>query len=532
MKFKFLNKNNLVRLLMPQESIGGLEVSDSALYFLKLTSKGDRVLEEATVNLSAGIIENGRIKDRNKLISALNNLKSQFKKKIKIIDVIVAVPSHYIYTQVFDLPKEVRGRLEEAVEFNLEAISPLASADCYRDWQLVGTKQEEGEKLEILGAFISAQIIDEYYSALQAGGFRPVAVEFAALALSRLFKYTTEGEKGKSSILVYLSSAGIEFIIVKEGELRFQYFRPWESLKQDSQKISLNELKIAIVQELERVINFYNSRYNQAIQDIVLIAPGLQNEVNQIIAEHFSLTPKNLAPKNFSQFAPPWFVTLGASLRGVVPRSFDTFISLMSVGTEKEYQQSRLLNFIGFWRNIFIGILLFFILIFATGEIGLIKITKDLSNKLQAVIPIEESEFVNLQIQAQKFNTLLSLAIQAKRESYSWSDFFKYFEKTAKENQVSLDRISVGGLTELVLLIGRAPNQTAAINFKNSLIQNEGIGDVDLPLTAITRAPDGSAIFQMRFKIKDLSKIKITSAVDNLSTTTSSINLPSATSSQ
>ncbi len=517
---------------MPQESIGGLEINDSTLHFLKLNHKAGRVLEETTVDLATGIIENGRIKDRSQFISALNNLKSQFKKKAKITNAIVVIPSHQIYTQVFDLPEEARGNLEEAAEFNLESISPLPVVDSYRDWQIVSPKQEEGEKLEILSAFISAQVIDEYQSALREAGFRPVAIEFPALALARLFKNSFDKDKEKPSILIYLSSAGIEFVAIKNRELRFQYFRPWESLKQDHQKISFNELKIAIIQELERVVNFYSSRYNQSLQNIVLIVPGLQNEISQIIVEHFSITPEILAPQKFTQFAPPWFVVLGASLRGIIPRSFDTFISLMSVGTEKEYQHSRVLNFVTFWRNIFIAIFLFFILIFVIGEIISIKIEKKLSSELRSAAPIEESALADLRSKAQKFNSLLSLALQAKKESYSWSDFLRYFEKVTTDNQISLDRISVSGLSEPVFLMGRAPNQAAVINFKNVLIKNEGIEGVDLPFTAISRAADGSVAFQMRFKIKDLSKIKITSSVDNLSTTTSSTNLPSATSSQ
>lgn len=535
MQFKFLNKNQLIRLLLPRDSIGALEFSDTALRFLKLTYKDGKMLEEATVDLPAGVIENGIIKDHVQLVSSLNNLKSQFKKKTKIVDVIVVIPSHHLYSQVFDLPAEAKSNLEEAAEFNLEAISPLPIADSYRDWQVVGSRQDDSQKLEILGAFIPSQIIEEYNNVLLESGFRPVAIEFSALALARLFKNVADHKLINPSILIYLSSAGLEFAVIKEGELRFQYFRPWSSLKQDSQTISLNDLKTAVIQELERVINFYHNRYNQPIQNIVPVVPGLQNEINQIITEHFSVTPGTLAAQNFPELTPPWFAVLGAGLRGIIPRSFDNFISLMSVGTEKEYQQSRVINFVSFWRNIFIGVFLFFVLIFIAGEITSLKIEKNLLSNLRSASPVGEPELADLQSQAKKFNNLLSLAIQAKKESSQWSGFLSYFEKLTSENRISIDNLSVAGPNDLISLIARAPNQEAVINFKNILIANEGIQEVDLPFTTIDRQPDGSSSFQVKFKIKDINKFSPTTISIGATTTptsTSTSSIESATSSR
>lgn len=491
---------------MPREPIGALEFSDTALRFLKLSYKGDKILEEVAVDLPAGVIENGIIKDRAQLLSFLNNLKSQFKKKTRLIDAIIVVPSHHLYSQVFDLPEEAKGNLEEAAEFNLEAISPLPLADSYHDWQAAGLREDGIKKLEILGAFIPSQIIEGYNSVLIESGFRPVAIEFPALSLARLFKRAANSKTINPSILIYLSSSGLEFIVVKDGELRFQYFRPWESSRQDPQTISFNELKTAVIQELERVINFYHNRYNQPIKDSLLSVPGLRNEIEQIINEHFSLTPGDLILQNFSDLTPSWFVVLGAGLRGIVPRSFDNFISLMSVGTEKEYQRSRIINFISFWRNIFIGVFLFFILIFIAGEIISLKIEKNLLSNLSSAPPFKEQELADLQLQAEKFNNLLSLAIQAKGESTRWSGFLLYLERVVSENRISINNLSVGSLNDLISVFGRAPSQEAVINFKNILITNEGIQDVDLPLTAISRQSDGSAAFQVKFKIKDIDK--------------------------
>ena len=117
-------------------------------------------------------------------------------------------------------------------------------------------------------------------------------------------------------------------------------------------------------------MSFYNTRWKEQIDEMILVTHGLNDAIVKIMSENFSFNkvePLSLkkigdvAPENIQ---PAWFSVLGSAIRGIIPRSKDNMISLAKIGTEEEFFQHRILDFIKIWRNAVIITLAVILIVF------------------------------------------------------------------------------------------------------------------------------------------------------------------------
>jgi len=507
MRFK-----RILTILNPQLPIGGLEISDSALKFVLIK---ENKLNFISLNLPIGTIEEGKIKNKENFKAALSKLRSQitFRTKKKIY-IIVNIPDIDVYTQVFNLPLVAIDNLEEAAGLNLQMISPIDFSSVYADWQRVGETDIDGGQLEILGAFIPNKIVDEFVQHLKETNFVVVAIEFSALALSRLFSGLVN--LPNSFLLLHLTASGLDFCLIKNRNLYFNHFIPWPA--GEERQISLAVIKEIIIRETQKVLNFAGSHWPETqINTLLLAAPALEEKITQIITENFTLAvqkltlPRELKNVNgqwslvnsqLSTLTSDWFSALGSALRGLIPRSKDIIISLASTGTEEEFHQHQIINFIKIWRNIALTSLSFIFIAFIVVDGFLMKTANSLNNQLANLANLPELGEVNkLQEEAKEFNERVELGLQVKNQIYNWSPFFEKIKNLAG-NDIVIERIFIQSQETPILFNGRATDEKAIIDFKTKLEQDSQFKDINLPLAGITPAADGKLKFSITFKIK------------------------------
>ena len=102
----------------------GLEITDE---LARISYFDGNQWQFRAVRFEPGILDQGKIKNRESLIASLSSLRSQmpgFAGKTKKMNVIVTVGATSVYNQVFHLPL-VRGEnLASAVELNLRMATP------------------------------------------------------------------------------------------------------------------------------------------------------------------------------------------------------------------------------------------------------------------------------------------------------------------------------------------------------------------------------------------------------------------------
>jgi len=503
----------LSSILLPRPHMAGIEFKDAAIRMALLKNglpparagvahAGD--LKKAAVMLEPGIIDNGKIKDRLKLMTAVRNLREQFGlDKNEMLPVVAVIPSINVYTKVFSTPLLNPESLKEAALLNLKSISPIGVDGGYADWQQVGKEDKDG-KIDVLGAFVTKESVDEYVKILEESGFNVVATEFPALAITRAIKeLAADVDLNKPQVVINLASDGIDFMILSYGDLYFDYFVPWKLVQEDgriSREILFEDFKDTIVREVRKMANFYGSHWGGKIENLILISQALNAEISDLIKINFQYQVNDLHLSNFTDLKASWLAVLGSALRGRIPRHKDIFISLMAIGTEELSLRSETMFFFKTWRNILIATLSFITLGFLLADSFVAHTENNLNTQLSQLANVSGgTEISQLKQRATVFNQLVEKISVAKSRSIAYSSVFsKVYE--AMNSGIILTRVSLDANQSTVQVLGEARDNAAAIDYKNNLVK-AGFEDVSLPLSSLQEKAAGGVTFTISFKL-------------------------------
>lgn len=496
---KFLS---ILKKLSSQPAIGGIEISDSAIRFLRID--GGKITT-ASLRLPPGVILDGKINDRQIFLAALKNIHSQLlkTKKTSRIHVIVCLPVSVVYSQSFSIPIINHENLEEAAELNLQIASPIKMEKAYSDWQIIG---KDNNQMDALGAFVENSVVDEYDRCLRESGFLPTAFEFPALSLSRLIKDLGPAiDIDKPYLAVNVSSDGLNFMIIRKGELYFNHFIFWRTIQGEKRQIAFPDFRDILIQEVRKVVNFISVNYRESLEGAIITAPALEKEIEDIIATEFKLKAISLRLRRYENIFSVWFTVFGAALRGLAPRREDICISLTAHNVIEEFYHEQALSFISLWKNIFLIFLLVLLFAFGGADMFLVYVQKKTEAQISSLITHSQIQEVGkLEEKARFFNNLVSLVSGAKNSVQKWSPFFSQLSALAG-NDIVFDRIIIQSLAAPVRIQGQADSEETVINFKNNIASQSNFGDVDLPLTGIRRLADRRVSFEITFSIKTLT---------------------------
>ena len=350
-----------VRLLNPTPPVGGLAINSNSVRFLLIKENG--AFQTAALRFPPGIIADGKIKDSKALTAVLKDIHGKVALPEKTIHVILSLPPDLVYTQSFFIPLLAESRLEEAARLNLEMLSPIDVKTSYASWQKIGEIFSGGAQMELLGAFAEAGPVDAYSGALKDAGFAVAAIEFPALSIARLVKRGVEAQAEKPYLVVEIAGEGVAFMILRSLNLYFNHFHSWQSIEEESggKAVTVGDFKDFLLREVQKVSNFYGSRWGGAIGDVVLLTSKMQQEVTDVIENNFSMQVTNLTlGEGHENFGSDWFSVLGSAVRGITPRHRDSELSLTTAPVKLQYWHALILNFTLIWRKLertFLGFL-------------------------------------------------------------------------------------------------------------------------------------------------------------------------------
>lgn len=486
LSLKYFKK--IARILKPRIEIGGLDINDGSISFLSLDPETKRS-RQISLTLEQGIIIGGKIKEPSQFIKTLKELHSRITpNRSKKIHVVVSLSDANVYTQHFALPLLQSSSLKEAVQLNLQVLSPIDFSKAYSDWQQVPATQNVDNQVDILASFSEKEIIDSFYNALSNSQFLPVAIEQKMASLTRAITKLSAGyDPQKSHFLLYVNSDGVGFSIIKNSSLYFDRFTLWSALiKENSQskQITLKEFGDIIVQESHQVVNYYSSRFHDAVTSLYVVAPGFEEQVKNIMVDQFSLTIEPLALKEYVLDI-SWLAALGASLRGLTSRSLDTDVSLAPEDTEIQFLHSQIIEFVSLWRNIILATL-FIVLAASVGTYLFLNylIGGTVKGLNISTGSYSEAHLSTLTSEANSFNQVINQALLARQKQTRWSHVLS--DIVSKESTTAfIDHLYVQSPGLPVILNGRANTSNDAVDFKNRIASLSYISNVDLPLSSL-----------------------------------------------
>jgi len=496
--------HKIIKFIRPQVSIGGLDIGDLSLTYVTKSKEGES--RTYSVRLAPGVISSGVVANAEKFIHALKELHGAITAHAqKRISVVVTLSDANIYTQTFALPRLKGKDFQGAVRLNMQTISPIDFENSYHDYEVMG--RDESSQIEFLASFVERKLIDDLVELLDRASFSVVAIEQRALSVSRVIHTLSSTFKENASYFVlYVDGDGLSFSVMRKGVLYFNRFSPWSSVRGDSggRQISFQDFKDIVGNEGHRVVNYYTNRFSETISGIYVIAPGIQEQVENIITSEFSYPLEKLVLKSYSQGTSS-LAALGAMLRGEIPRSKDHQISVAPEGTEERFFHTQILVFVGFWKAILAVV--FFVLI-ATYTV-LFGFLGNYAQKLEGDLSLlaggyNITQLKTLQKEAEEFNSYVSRALQAKSQQTQWASALSDIYEAAGVS-IEIARISIQNATSPVVINARAANEQQAVAFKDRLSGLSYVRDADLPLVDINQLSQSRISFRITFYLNRLN---------------------------
>lgn len=494
--------NNFIKFLKAQVVSGGLEISDLALRFAYFDG---RRWQMVGLKLPTGVIQGGKILDNEQFVQMLKRLKLEVfkgKNEKNRVPVVLSLSPLGIYTQVFSLPALEGAILEEAIALNLKMASPMDQALVYSGYQVIGEDKERG-KVDVLAAFIARDSIGGFREALTEAGFLLIAVESRSMSLVRLIRHQGIGiSQHDSYAVVVLDNDNLDFIILRGGQLYFEYISSWTELRGGGREISLTDFRSTITRNLRQVLNYYSQHWPEKIQEVILVAVGLQDEVKKVVVDNFSLAVKNLELRFDQPISAEWFSALGGGLRSIMSRGADEDLSLLGLSARDEYREERIENFFGFWRvaiPVFLGLLLVF---FLSGFVFLREMDESLAEELDQVQgDTRVVELNELRVQAEEFNRDIATIASVRKVDQAKLPALEKINSLILKNNLALTRFAFGGFNVALTLYGEARDRDSIVNFIEDLKEDRQFSEVRFSLTDIKEIPQGfsfSIIFSVR----------------------------------
>lgn len=441
----------LKKILVPEEAIAGLEITDSnlRLVLLNLDKKTGliSVKEHLERPLEPGIIVNGEIKDTAKLYSALLDFK---KNLMPPVDYIVAsIPSDPIYSKILSFPKSIEGvKLDEAVKLAVDFQLPYKSAEAYCSWEACA--DEASQKVFVAEA--QKNIIDPYLECLRKA-FHLIALEFQADSISRAASL----EKNKAILLKITSQTSTGFFIIKNQAIIFS-------------RILSNRLpEKKLQEEPEKILSFYESAANEKISRIIDLN---QNPI--AIGEKIEFPEQN---KN------PWLAALGAAERGIIPRSEDNFVSLSPISPQKAYKYHKAVGFSSIMTKLIIGLSIFFTAAFLGTWILMITLQQQETGKTDDLSNLPSMpDLTAVEQKIQTANALISTTAGILKTSPRWSILINELQSSVIDG-ITISSLDFPSAEGVITITGLAKDRPTLNQFRDKLKSSAMLKDVRLPLT-------------------------------------------------
>jgi Tfp pilus assembly protein PilN len=441
----------LAKILVPEEPIAGLEITDShlRLALLSLDKKTGVINTEEYFeqSIEPGIIVSGVVKNPDRFYSTL----LEFKKGLRLpIDYVIAsIPFDRIYTKTLSFPKNIEGpKLDEAIKLAVEFQFPYKMEESYCSWKINAGQNPQ----KVFVAQARKNIIDPYLENIRKV-FNLIALEFHAASISRLASLG----KGKAVLLKITSQASASFFVIKDNVIDFSR----------TLEFSLPEKKIKSAPE--KIADFYEAAYGEKIFEII-----------DLSAAAIPIDEKIKFPEPGNS---RWLAALGAAKRGIIPRREDDFVSLSPISAQKAYKYHKAVNFSSIMTKLIVGLSIFFTASFLGTWILMIALQQQTAGKTDNVgnLPSMSQDMTAVEQRIQKANELIAATAGIMKSSPRWSIVIDELQNSIIDG-ITVNSLNLPTPEGTVTITGAASNRTTLNKFRDKLKSLVMFGNVNLPL--------------------------------------------------
>lgn len=474
---------NILNLLRQKKNVVGIEISDSLIriaFYRRLpknTSAGKKtkttplpreelvLLEES---IPPNIIIDGVVADQELLAKTLSSLRSKIKLDTNYA--VVSIPDDKIYSRVFSFPKSVtETRIPEAMKLAINFQLPAKTENIYLDWERA---PETPGANEILLSTIDRKTAHGFVEALEKAGWKTLALESHLASIARAIKPTPN----QISLFTKKSPDGVTVFALRNGILSFSRTLPSVFIPAEKVEHEVQNIKSAL----------------ESTSKIPVIQEQLEKAQ---VRDDYAKDPALTEPKA------NWLIVLGALIRGRIPEGQDNLISLLPVGTEEAYAYQKAVIFTTFFRNITLGVSLFFIASYLGAYVFILSLSQNVTKTLTALSVAPPSpELVATETLIQRLNGSTQTAEAILKETALWSKVLKELQSKTIEN-ITITNLTTAAITEKMSIVGISRDRDTLNQFKKSLQTSTLFTDIELPLTNLDQK--AKIPFSISLRLKD-----------------------------
>lgn len=458
---------DILNLLIPKVKINGIEISDDKIrmIYLDKDAYGKVFLAGSSeVCLEAGTIAFGVVEDKDKLRNAFDILKKDFKPPRSFSRfAIVTVSQNGIYSEVMDFPKELdNDQLLEAISLNAESRLPVKLAECYLDWQAIDIV---GDKKIVLVSLIPKKIADDYINILKEKGFELVALEPYALSIARSVAIPED-----PVIFLHLTREGMTSIIYNKKAPYLSQFEFWKEATQGKSIKNIKGTREMMKSKINKLRSYFESQYGIKVKKALIMSDvfDVSSVMKDIIDDDMGVSEM----ETIDSFIPDkdWAPVAGAAMRSFIPRSEDTVISLLPVGTEGLYEKQREISFVKSIMVSLSAVSFFYVVAFLAAFFFISFLDENINAQLEAKskIPLPQ-QYAQIESDTKELNNYFAdLARIYPKGGIDYAAWLKSINKFGIQG-ISFTRISFNGALGEITVSGVAATRENLTTLKTQL---------------------------------------------------------------
>jgi len=188
--------------LNPFKKSFALDLSDNVMRVIQLSysKKSNSIISFNELPIPSGLMFDGEIKEKNKLIKLIKKLIKQAEgKKISTSFVKCVLPERKTFIKLIKIPKTKKENLKEAIKWEATQHIPMRLEEIYLSYQIINTDPPDNKK-SVLIAATPRIIADSYYELLVSTDLTPLSLEPESVAITRCV--TPFSQKVKNPVLI------------------------------------------------------------------------------------------------------------------------------------------------------------------------------------------------------------------------------------------------------------------------------------------------------------------------------------------
>ncbi len=275
-------KKKMINNLFFKKSVG-LDITDSSIAVVQIKKQAGRlrVLKLAKATLPVGLVEKGRIKDREKLLQAINKVMAKAKPSaIETKEISFAFSEHQIYPTIFRLKKTTDKALKQKlIQKQAENNIPLPKKGLTYTWQSLSSDKDYEEILLIA---ISREVLEEWYYFFHEAKFKIKTFDIRSLAFKRA---VLKAKIVKPVAIVEIKpSSSLIAIFNKTG------FRYSHSINLGSQDFTEGKIPTQFWQDIKKSFDYFQQKNKESVAKVILINDLKEaKELSDALTTHLKL---------------------------------------------------------------------------------------------------------------------------------------------------------------------------------------------------------------------------------------------------